>query len=172
VLVLAVLSLLTQLTTRAHFQVVSDFAEPERAAEASEAAEAVVPIVLARLGRDEWTPRSLETIHLYRGYTAFREHTAKVNPNAPEVLGFTHRDSRTSHVAVEPWSDALCALGLPRATRRLVAHEAAHLVCYDLLRDMDELPAWMVEGLADSAAQAALSAAPTTDDTSPACAGS
>jgi len=155
VLALAALSLLAQLAGP-RFQVVSDFAEPERAAEASQAAEAVVPIVLARLGRTEWTPRSVETIHLYRGYAPFRERTARYNPNAPEALGFTHRDSRTSHVAVEPWSDALRTLGLPRATRRLVAHEAAHLVCYDLLRDMDELPAWMVEGLADSAAQEAL----------------
>ncbi|MSR60889.1 MAG: hypothetical protein EXS08_00385 [Planctomycetes bacterium] len=156
-LVVAALSLLAQLATpRAHFRIVSDFAEPERAAEASQAAEAVVPVVLARLGRGGWTPRSLETIRLYRGYATFRARTAEFNPNAPEVLGFTHRDSRTSHVAAEPWNDALHALGLPRATRRLVAHEAAHLVCYDLLRDMDELPAWMVEGLADSAAQEAL----------------
>src|SRR6185436_18367641 len=141
-------------TTR--FRVVSCFAEEARSRETLETAEAAVPIVLARLEARDWSPLRPPTLQLYADYARFRSATADMNRDAPEAYGYTSRDSHTAHVTVEPASETLRALGLSNQTRRLVAHEVTHLLCFDLLPDMTSLPGWMVEGLADSVAHETL----------------
>jgi hypothetical protein len=116
-----------------------------------------------RAGRARAAPgRGLEparrppTLQLYADFARFRSATAALNPDAPEARGFTSRDGHTAHVTVEPASEVLRELGLSNQTRRLIAHEVTHLLCFDLLPDMTSLPGWMVEGLADSVAQEVL----------------
>src|SRR5688572_25417009 len=142
----------------ARFRVVSCFPEEARAAEALEVAEAAVPVALERLGVAGWSPARPRTLQLYPDFARFRAATAALNPDAPEVHGYTSRDGRTAHVTVQPAAETLRALGLSSQTRRLVAHEVTHLVCFDLLPDMTTLPGWMIEGLADSVAHEVLCA--------------
>lgn len=136
----------------AHFRVVNCFREEARAEEALQVARGTVPVVLARLGVASWSPDGPKTLQLYADFARFRGATAALNPDAPEAQGYTNRDSRTAHVTVQPAAETLGALGLSNQTRRLLAHEVTHLVCFDLLPDMTSLPGWMVEGLADSVA--------------------
>jgi hypothetical protein len=140
------------------FRVVSCFAEEARAREALETAEAAVPVVLARLGVASWSPSGPRTLQLFADFARFRSATAELNPESPEAHGYTSRDSRTAFVTVQPAAEALRALGLSSQTRRLIAHETTHLLCFDLLPDMTSLPGWMVEGLADSVAHEVLDA--------------
>lgn len=142
----------------AHFRIVNCFPEQARAEEALEAAEAAVPVVLERLGVERWSPSGPRTLQLHADFARFRAATAAMNPDAPEAHGYTNRDSRTAHVTVQPAAEALRALGLSSQTRRLIAHEVTHLVCFDLLPEMTTLPGWMVEGLADSVAHEVLCA--------------
>lgn len=142
----------------ARFRVVSCFAEEERALEALETAEAAVPVVLARLGVASWSPAGPRTLQLFADFARFRSATAELNPDSPEAHGYTSRDSRTAFVTVQPASETLRALGLSSQTRRLIAHEVTHLLCFDLVPDMTSLPGWMVEGLADSVAHEVLGA--------------
>ncbi len=137
----------------ASFRVVNCFREEARAEEALQVAEATVPVVLDRLGVTSWSPAGPKTLQLYADFARFRGATAAMNPDAPEAHGYTNRDSRTAHVTVQPAAETLRELGLSSQTRRLIAHEVTHLVCFDLLPDMTSLPGWMVEGLADSVAQ-------------------
>jgi hypothetical protein len=140
----------------ARFRVVSCFPEEARAREALEVAEATVPVVLARLGVESWSPPGPRTLQLFADFARFRSATAEMNPDSPEAHGYTSRDSRTAFVTVQPAAETLRALGLSSQTRRLIAHEVTHLLCFDLVADMTSLPGWMVEGLADSAAHEVL----------------
>src|SRR5262245_51368746 len=140
----------------ARFHVVNCFPEEARAAEALETAEAAVPVALARLGVESWSPAGPRTLQLYADFARFRSATSEMNLDSPEALGYTSRDRRTAFVTVQPAADTLRVLGLSNQTRRLIAHEVTHLVCFDLLADMTSLPGWMVEGLADSVAHEVL----------------
>jgi len=140
----------------ARFRVVNCFSEEARAAEALEAAEAAVPVALARLGIAGWSPAGPRTLQLFADFARFRSATAEMNPDSPEAHGYTSRDNHTAFVTVQPAAEALRALGLSSQTRRLIAHEVTHLLCFDLLPDMTSLPGWMVEGLADSVAHEVL----------------
>jgi hypothetical protein len=142
----------------ARFRVLNCFPEAARAEEALAVAEAAVPVVLRRLDLASWAPSGTRTLQLHADYARFRSATAAMNPDAPEAQGFTNRDSRTAHVTVHPAAETLQALGLSSQTRRLIAHEVTHLLCFDLLPDMTSLPGWMVEGLADSVAHEVLGA--------------
>ena len=140
------------------FRVVNCFTEESRAAEALEVAEATVPVVLARLGVESWSPSGPRTLQLYADFARFRSATAEMNPDSPEAHGYTSRDSCTAFITVQPATETLRALGLSSQTRRLIAHEVTHLLCFDLVADMTSLPGWMVEGLADSVAHEVLDA--------------
>jgi hypothetical protein len=142
----------------ARFRVLNCFPEEARALEALETAEATVPVALARLGVASWSPSGPRTLQLFADFARFRSATAELNPDSPEAHGYTSRDSRTAFVTVQPAAETLRALGLSGQTRRLIAHEVTHLLCFDLLPDMTSLPGWMVEGLADSVAHEVLGA--------------
>lgn len=137
------------------FRLRNELGEPALSAETVALAEAAARIAHARLGVAPSGRPSF--FRLYPDFPRFRAATAELNPDAPEAWGFTNRDSRTAHVAVQPCATAtLQAAGLPLGTRRLIAHEAAHLACFDVLPQLTQLPGWVVEGLADSVAHETL----------------
>ena len=65
-------------------------------------------------------------------------------------LAFSHWDSQTAHVALQPWldDDRLVQLGLPAQTQRLLAHEAAHLVRFLAMPNYRSHPEWIADGSA------------------------
>src|SRR5262245_7046443 len=83
------------------FRVLNCFPEEARAAEALETAEAAVPVALARLGIESWSPAGPRTLQLFADFARFRSATAEMNPDSPEANGYTRRDSRTAFVRSE-----------------------------------------------------------------------
>lgn len=140
----------TTVRTGKHFRVVCHF-ESERAADE---ALASVEALWKPAGRIYKLPKRVDeplTVHLYRTsedyVAADRELTGG---NFARNLAFAHHDTRTAHVALQPAldDDRLEELGLPLQTRRLLAHEAAHLVRFEAMPNFRSHPEWLVDGAA------------------------
>lgn len=139
------------------FEIRDELGSPTLTAQASEIAEAAARTALARLGAEGHLAVLAGRVRLYRDFAAFRSATRDMSVDAPDARGFAHRDSRTAHIAGPSCTrEVLRERGLPRETRHLIAHEVAHLACFDVLPWLTDLPGWMVEGLADSVAHETL----------------
>jgi hypothetical protein len=123
------------------------------AGEASRVAETATELARARLGLEPHTRLARSTLRFYPTFASFRAATQDANTAAPDAYGLTYPHTRTAHVTLVPCPSAtLRVRGLTLHTRQLLAHEATHLACFDALPWLNDLPGWVVEGLADSVA--------------------
>ena len=78
--------------------------------------------------------------------------------NFAHNLAFSSFATRSAYVALQPESTAatLATIGLPNLTRHQVAHEAAHIVCYNALGNYQYHPTWFSEGAAVWVAEEAM----------------
>jgi len=70
--------------------------------------------------------------------------------NFADNLAFSSFRTRAAYVALQPESEPATfdVLGLPDLTRHQIAHEAAHVVCYNALESHPHHPTWFSEGAA------------------------
>ena len=137
--------------TGERFRVVCTFGDERIAEEALVTAEAVWPLAARIYGAGEADGGPFE-IYLYRDADTYRRVEERVTGGRfRDHLAFTSWRSRQAFLALQPESSdaALAATGLPALTRRLVAHEAAHLVCYHAQSNYRGHPEWLAEGLAE-----------------------
>ncbi len=131
--------------------------------ESAEAVDAVVRVLSDRFGpiqnRDGARSSALKLHATARSYRrAIRKLGAR---EFEDNLAMTDYERRASHVALQPANAAefVHRFGLPLLTRRLIAHEAAHLWCDARWpRDYLAAPRWFREGIATWASEAAMRA--------------
>ena len=137
----------------AHFELVCHFDDARIAGLALEAVEAAwEPCATLLDPKNKTKAAALKyEVHLYRTSEDYEAVEAKLTKGKFRTnLGFSHHASQSSHVALQPpCSDAtLAQVGLPELTRRVLIHEAAHLVVYQLVpANFEDHPFWLEEGL-------------------------
>ena len=140
-----------------HFEVVCHFEDPELCAQALEVAEASWPVALEAFQLEPFEPseiggrRDRLRIRLLPDVESYQAVEQRLTGGAfADNLAFSSWSTYESYIALQPrrapgegWPR------LPMLTRRLIAHEAAHLVCYHSRQGYEGHPAWLAEGLAD-----------------------
>lgn len=115
------------------------------------------------LGRE---PKTTGRLHLYHDRHDFAVVESRMTRGAFARNGaFTAHTSGDAHIALQPAvpDEVLDEFGLPGLTRRLVAHEAAHVTVFGALESPDRHPTWLAEGLACVVADRALGVADDLD---------
>jgi hypothetical protein len=133
-----------------HFRVTCHFDNPSLAAAALETAEDVWPVA-SELFKITTAPEPLLEIHLYRTTADYETAEAqRTHGRFRRNLAFSDYQSKAAYIAVQPeCSDAvLKVVGLPFPTRRLVAHEAAHIVRFWNMPNFASHPEWLGTGAA------------------------
>ncbi len=133
------------------FRVVCDFEDSRAAALALETAEAAWPVAARLFGSPDARPEKPLDINLFRTQAAYERADAEVSGGRfKENLCFASWKTRSAYLLLQPQcsDDALAVVGLPLLTRRLVAHEATHLVRYDTLPNHESHPGWLSHGAA------------------------
>ncbi|HET6202388.1 MAG TPA: hypothetical protein VFI25_06265 [Planctomycetota bacterium] len=133
------------------FRVVCDFENDRTAALALEAADATWPIAAKLFGSPDAGPEKPFDVHLFRTQAAYEKADAEVSGGKfKKNLCFAHPKTMSAYVLLQPQcsDDALATIGLPLLTRRLLVHEAAHLVGYTALPNYDSQPNWLSDGAA------------------------
>jgi hypothetical protein len=154
---------LDQGTTKSgkYFRIVCDFRDPAVAAAALEAADTAWPIAAKLFGAPDARPEKLLDIHLFRTQAAYEKANEEVSGGRfKSNLAFTSWERGAAYVLLQPQcsDDALRTLGLPLLTRRLIAHEAAHLVRYATIPNHASHPGWFADGSASWVAEETLAA--------------
>lgn len=137
--------------TGKHFRVVCGVERQSLAEEALATAEAVWPRAVALYGGPADPPDKPLTIHLFRTADAYRKVATRLTDGRlNENLAFSSRKTRSSYIVLQPpcTAETLAVIGLPELTRRQIAHEAAHLVCYETAAHHQSRPLWLTEGAA------------------------
>lgn len=133
------------------FEVACRFGDAGAAELALAAAEAAWPLASALYGVAAH-PEEPYTIQLFQNPEDYRAVERVVTGGRfRNNLAFTSWDSRKTYITVQPeCSEAIQArVGLPALTRRLLLHEATHLVCYHAMANYRAHPEWIAEGLAN-----------------------
>lgn len=100
------------------------------------------------LGHRTEDPEPL-AVHLYADEADYLEASRRLVDGAfDRNQAFAHSNSRSAHVVLAPplSQELLTRLGLPYQTRRLLAHETAHLVRYAALPNHHSHPNWFCDG--------------------------
>jgi hypothetical protein len=135
----------------AHYRVICHFKSDEIAAAALETAESAWPLAEELFGVKEAAPATPLEIHLYRSAADYEQAEAKITEGRFRAnLAFAEPKTKSAHVALQPdrGDEALAALGLNAQTRRLIAHEAAHLFRYATMPNARSHPDWLADGAA------------------------
>jgi len=136
--------------------------EGERCADAAlGVAEAAVRTTLELLGFKAADLKHPVEIHLYRTSAAYREAEARLTGGKFATNNaFSSHAERNAHVALVPDCDdaVLARLGPSRIALRQVAHEAAHLTVFAVVRSFKDHPDWLAEGIATFVEEQALKA--------------
>ncbi|MHC4375226.1 MAG: hypothetical protein ACYS26_01380 [Planctomycetota bacterium] len=153
-----------------HFAVQLDWEAPELADQALEAVEALWPAANELYDLDDWERDAPLVVHLYGDDAGYARADAELTGgNFAQNGAFAHFATRSAHVLLAPAVDpaVLERFGLPNMTRRLLAHEAAHLVRYERYPNHAWHPEWFVHGTAGRLDQAALEALGRSDEQDP-----
>ena len=142
-----------------HFRVVCQFDSPAIAALALEAAEAAWPLAASIYGPLA-APQELYRIHLLPDKEAYvRLEEALTGGRFARNLAFSSWTTKESYIAMQPARPVgASAHHLSTLTRRLIAHEATHLVLYHAHADFEWHPAWLSEGIAELVSDQAMRA--------------
>jgi hypothetical protein len=143
-----------------HGRVVVHFEDPA-AAEAAFDTVVAARAAARRLLPSGALPRRVRpTIHLYRTPADYRRAEAAITGGKfADANAFSSHARQDAHVAIEPDQDdeLLRAVGLTAQTRRMIAHEAAHLALYAACENHPDHPLWLAEGFATWVADEVLS---------------
>lgn len=135
--------------TGPHYRVVCHFENEAAAALALEVAESVYPFVAEFYGAGEDALEEKLELHLYSDSAAYETAEAALTGGQfKSNLTFSHWDSKSSHIALQPEvaPQVFEALGLSAQTLRHIAHEAAHTATYSLCPNFRSHPRWFAEG--------------------------
>lgn len=146
-------------TATAHFAVVCDWDSERAAKDAAQVVEAVYQVAgqiydLSRLDLEH----PLQ-VNLYSTLQAYEEVDERLTGGRfARNQAFADPGSRSAHVALQPVisNAVLDRGGLPIQTRRLIAHEAAHLLRIVSYRNNRSHPRWYVDGSASWIDQAVM----------------
>ena len=133
------------------FRVICHFESEDVVNEALRTAETVWPEATTLLGIDQGAPAEPREIHLYRTAADYRKVDMELTGGKFEHnLAFSHWETQASHIALQPEcsEETLARITLPTPTRRLIAHEATHLVRYATLPNFRSHPHWFADGMA------------------------
>lgn len=133
------------------FEVTCRFGDDRAAELALAAAESAWPIASALFGVAA-RPERPYPVQLFRNSEDYRAvERVLTGGRFRNNLAFTSWETRKTYIAVQPeCSDAVLGrIGLPALTRRLLMHEATHLVCYHAMANYRAHPEWLAEGLAN-----------------------
>lgn len=133
------------------FRITCHFDDRDLAGAALETAQAVFPWASPVFGTTRYQVKEPLHIHLYREAAAYVRVEARVTGGMfRHNLAFSSFRHRNAHVAMQPGGpdELLEAVGLPVLTRRQIAHEAAHLLCFATLESFRDHPEWFSEGAA------------------------
>lgn len=139
--------------TGEHFRIVSDFADNELGQQIAEQALLVVEATWPAVAELVPVPRKMDellTVYLFREYDGYVAAEAKTTGGKfKDNWGFSSHDTLASYVPIQPplEDSTLSAIGLPFQTQRILAHEAAHLICYVSFSNFKSHPDWLAEGL-------------------------
>ncbi len=132
-----------------YFRIICHFDNEQVAKEALETAEMVWPVAAKLYAVTDRAPDRLRDVHLYRTADDYMDAEFKLTGGKfKNNLAFSHWDSQTAHIAIQPEcsDDTLKQTGLPTMTRRLIAHEAAHLARYAIMPNFESHPNWFADG--------------------------
>jgi len=137
--------------TGRHFRVICDFDDEKIAAQALETAEAVWPVATRLFAVADRTPDEPGDIYLFRTVAAYEKVEAELTGGKfRRNLAFSHWDTRASYIVLQPDCSyrGLQKSGIPTMTRRLIAHEAAHLFRCTMIPNHRSHPDWLQDGAA------------------------
>ncbi|GJM26127.1 MAG: hypothetical protein DHS20C16_25420 [Phycisphaerae bacterium] len=135
--------------TGKYFRVVSHFDDDQIASEALKTAEKVWPVATKLLAVSDQPPEKLRDIHLFRTADDYQKAEFELTGGKfKDNFAFSHWGTQTAYIAIQPEcsDDTLSQIGLPAMTRRLIAHEAAHLVRYANFPNFESHPNWLGTG--------------------------
>ncbi len=142
-------------------KVICHFESDQCADAALAVAESAVDRTLDVLGFKATDLKQPVEINLYRNSAAYREVEARLTGGKfAKNNAFSSHAERNAHVALVPDCDyaVLARLGPSRIALRQVAHEAAHLTVFTLVRSFKDHPDWLAEGIATVVEEQALTA--------------
>ena len=142
-----------------HYKLIFHFAASDAAKVALEVAESSWPRIARVLDADGETPPKPLPIHVYATVAEYEAvEAARTRGYFKKSLSFSDWETQMAHIVLQPPLVAarLRELGLPRLTRTLIAHEAAHLAFYSLTANYRYQPEWFSEGLAEWSASEAV----------------
>jgi hypothetical protein len=133
------------------FRLHCHFANEDLAKDALRSVEALWRPAIELFGDPELGDAERLNVHLYPDAAAYRAADKRLTGGRfQRNLAFADWGSITAHVAMQPeQSEALRGrLGLSLQTRRLLVHEAAHLVRYRAMPNYRSHPDWFADGAA------------------------
>ena len=110
-----------------------------------------MPSAAGLLAVSDKPPDKPRDIHLYRTAEDYETAEAKVTGGKfKNNQAFSHWETQTAYIAIQPGcsEDVLTRVGLPAMTRRLIVHEATHLVRYATMPNFRSHPDWLADGAA------------------------
>lgn len=137
--------------TGKYFLVVCHFENDRIATAALKTAEMVWPVATELFGTADGAPDKPAEIHLFRSVEEYEKVDAELAGGAfRRNLAFSSWNTKAAYIVVQPdCSDAtLKQVGLPQPTRRLIAHEATHLIRYATMENHRSHPHWIADGAA------------------------
>lgn len=137
--------------TGKYFRVICHFENALVAAEALKTAEMAWPVATKLLAVSHQTPESPLEIHLFRTLAEYEKVDSELTGGKfRRNLAFSHWETRAAYILLQPdcSDDVLKTVGLPISTRRLIAHEATHLVRYTSMPNFRSHPHWLADGAA------------------------
>ncbi len=144
-----------------HYRVVCHFEDEVVAGLALEAAEAAWPFAAELYGASaSAAPEEPYRIHLLPDAASYLQLEERLTYGAfANNLAFSSWKTKESYVAMQPQRAPLAGWPvLPMLTRRLIAHEAAHLVQYHADPGFASHPTWVSEGIAELVSDQAMRA--------------
>lgn len=137
--------------TGKHFRVICHFENDSIAREALKTAEMAWPVATKLLALADGAPEKPAEIHLFRTLKDYEKADSELTGGAfRRNLAFSHWATRASYILLQPdcSDDTLKSVGLPALTRRLIAHEATHLVRCAIMPNYRSHPSWLADGAA------------------------
>lgn len=105
------------------------------------------------------SPERVGAVHVHRTWADWAAVERRLTGGEFAAQGaFTSRATGDAHIALQPPLEdvVLERIGLPQLTRRLIAHETAHVVVHGMSAAPERHPSWLAEGVACVVADEAL----------------
>ncbi len=134
-----------------HFRIVCHFDNDDVAADALKTAEMVWPVATKLFALPKQAADEPFEIHLFRALADYERADRELTGGKfKRNLAFSHWSTQSAYILLQPSGsdEILDTIGIPLPTRRLIAHEAAHLVRYATLPNHRSHPHWLADGAA------------------------